>query len=67
MPTGLSGYWRPATDTITLNAADSHGGQVAMGAHELAHRHDPDLRSALPERDPQYGVVASSLSPTCKV
>ncbi|MBY5163278.1 DUF6782 family putative metallopeptidase [Salsipaludibacter albus] len=54
MPPGLSGYWRPATDTITLNAGDSHGDQVATLAHELAHRHDPQLRNALDARDPRY-------------
>ena len=54
MPQGMAGYWRPFTDTITLNAFDSHDDQTIALAHELAHRHDPDLRAALIAGDPRY-------------
>lgn len=54
MPAGLSSYWRPWNDTITLNTTLSHGEQTLTLGHELAHREDPDLRAALDARDPRY-------------
>ncbi|HVM21029.1 MAG TPA: ArdC family protein [Egibacteraceae bacterium] len=46
LPEGLSGYYRRDGDRVALDAALSPGERLAVLAHELAHREDPELVAA---------------------
>ncbi len=54
LPGGLSGYYRRHDDRIVLAAATSPGDRAATLAHELAHRHDPELIRAHDRGDTSY-------------
>ena len=54
LPAGLHGYYQRDTDRIVLAATASHGERAATLAHELAHRHDPELLQATQTGDRRY-------------
>lgn len=46
LPTELRGYYQRDTDRIVINRDCPPGERAAVLAHELAHRHDPELLRA---------------------
>ena len=54
LPPGLAGYYRRDTDQIVLATDNTPGEAVATLAHELAHRHDPELVHAEIVGDRRY-------------
>lgn len=46
LPSGLGGYYQREGDRIVLSETVSPGERVAVLAHELAHREDPELIAA---------------------
>ena len=54
LPDGLSGYYQRHDDRIVLAATNSPGERAATLAHELAHRHDPELIRAHQRGDTSY-------------
>ena len=51
---GLYGYYRRHDDRIVLAATNTPGERAATLAHELAHRHDPELIRAYQDGDTRY-------------
>ena len=54
LPPGLYGYYQREGDRIVLASATTPGERAATLAHELAHRHDPELLHAEQIGDRRY-------------